>query len=442
MSAREAARALAQRLIDAGHRTLFAGGCVRDELMGIEDVVDFDIATSAKPEEIKQIFPKARGVGEAFGVMLVRHHGHTFEVATFRKDGQYQDGRRPTTVTFSDEVEDAQRRDFTINGIFAEPKTGEPVDHVLGRADIAAKLIRAIGDPHARIAEDRLRMLRALRFAARFNFAIEPATSAAVRAHSNELLSVSPERVGEEVRKMLQHPARHRAATLIEEHALDAAIFGGGSSAGPLARVNALANTTAWTTVLAAWLLDRLDRPGRRDGLDGPGRRDGLDGLDGLDRPDRTLPQPTSAERALMVGELRRRLTLSNHDADGVAHALDAREALLAGFDALEPAARVRLMAGPGFDTALEILHAELPADAARWKSQADATLPERALPEPLVDGNALVAEGMRPGPRFKVLLDLAMDAQIEGRVTTRAQALELVRHAATTLGSPKVDKA
>ena len=263
-----------------------------------------------------------------------------------------------------------------------------------------------------------------------------------MRAHSNELLSVSPERVGEEVRKMLQHPARHRAATLIEEHALDAAIFGGGSSAGPLARVNALANTTAWTTVLAAWLLDRLDRPGRRDGLDGPGRRDGLDGLDRPDRPDRTLPQPTSAERALMVGELRRRLTLSNHDADGVAHALDAREALLAGFDALEPAARVRLMAGPGFDTALEILHAELPADAARWKSQADATLPERALPEPLVDGNALVAEGMRPGPRFKVLLDLAMDAQIEGRVTTRAQALELVRHAATTLGSPKVDKA
>ena len=145
MPARLAAREVAGALARAGFRALFAGGCVRDHLMGREPA-DFDIATDATPEQIKTVFPKARGVGEAFGVMLVRHAGHTFEVATFRKDGPYQDGRRPTSVTFSGEVEDAHRRDFTVNGIFEEPESGTPVDHVGGSADISARVIRAIGD--------------------------------------------------------------------------------------------------------------------------------------------------------------------------------------------------------------------------------------------------------------------------------------------------------
>ena len=200
--ARDAAVEVARALAAGGFRALFAGGCVRDALMGREPV-DFDIATDARPDEIKSVFPKARGVGEAFGVMLVRHRGHTFEVATFRKDGPYHDGRRPSEVLFADEREDAARRDFTVNGIFAEPESGEPVDYVEGRSDIERRLIRAIGDPHARIREDRLRMLRAVRFAARLGFEIDGSTAAAIRAHASELLAVSGLRSCEPISEFL-----------------------------------------------------------------------------------------------------------------------------------------------------------------------------------------------------------------------------------------------
>ena len=166
MALRDAACAVADGLVRAGYEAYFAGGCVRDRLLGRE-VNDYDIATSARPDEVKAVYPKARGVGEAFGVMLVRHGGHTFEVATFREDGPYHDGRRPSEVTYSTARRDAERRDFTINGLFEVPHTGEITDFVGGRDDLAAKLVRAVGDPEARIREDRLRMLRATRFAAR-----------------------------------------------------------------------------------------------------------------------------------------------------------------------------------------------------------------------------------------------------------------------------------
>lgn len=428
VSARDAARAVASALTRAGFRALFAGGCVRDRLMGLEPV-DFDIATDAVPEQIKAVFPKARGVGEAFGVMLVRHAGHTFEVATFRKDGPYHDGRRPSSVTFSSAEEDACRRDFTVNGIFEDPESGQPVDFVEGRRDITARCIRAIGDPHARISEDRLRMLRAVRFAARFGFAIDEGTAAAIRSHAGELRSVSPERVGEELRKMLAHPARAQAAVLAEELGLDAAVFGSDpglvrSDPSPIAdptpctvrhaRLGALAADIDWTVALAAWWLDRV-----------------------ADTPDgRCVPRPSAAACASAIGEFRRRLTLSNQETDALAHILSVREVLIAGHEGLPLARRVRCIARPGFDAALAILAAE-DADgsgvgrlAARVLADADRELPGRRLPEPLLDGNALLRAGFRAGPRFKVLLDQALDAQIEGRVTTTAEALELARAA------------
>lgn len=428
VSARDAARAVASALTRAGFRALFAGGCVRDRLMGLEPV-DFDIATDAVPEQIKAVFPKARGVGEAFGVMLVRHAGHTFEVATFRKDGPYHDGRRPSSVTFSSAEEDACRRDFTVNGIFEDPESGQPVDFVEGRRDITARCIRAIGDPHARISEDRLRMLRAVRFAARFGFAIDEGTAAAIRSHAGELRSVSPERVGEELRKMLAHPARAQAAVLAEELGLDAAVFGSDlglvrSDPSPIAdptpctvrhaRLGALAADIDWTVALAAWWLDRV-----------------------ANTPDgRCVPRPSAAACASAIGEFRRRLTLSNQETEALAHILSVREVLIAGHEGLPLARRVRCIARPGFDAALAILAAE-DADgsgvgrlAARVLADADRELPGRRLPEPLLDGNALLRGGFRAGPRFKVLLDQALDAQIEGRVTTTAEALELARAA------------
>jgi len=403
MDARDAAREVALRLKEAGHRALFAGGCVRDRLMGFEPK-DFDIATGATPEDIMRAFPKSRGVGEAFGVMLVRHGGHTFEVATFRKDGPYLDGRRPSTVHFSDEREDALRRDFTVNGIFEEPETGEPVDYVDGRNDIAARLIRAIGDPHARIAEDRLRMLRAVRFAARLGFEIEAATGDAIRAHAGELKSVSPERVGEEIRKMLAHRARERAAGLAESQLLDGAVFGERAATAEFLRLHALPEPAAWTTAVAAWYLDRMANGSR-------------------------VPRPDARTRAEAVAKLRRNLVLSNDETDAIAAALAVRESLHAGFAARPLAARKRTMAQAGFDAALEIVRAEAPELAAAIASEAARELPERRLPEPLVDGNALLGEGLKAGPAFKMLLDQAMDAQLERRVATRAEALELVRN-------------
>jgi len=401
---RAAAVEVAARLRAAGHEALFAGGCVRDEILGIAPA-DYDIATDATPDRIRELFRGARDVGEAFGVMLVRHGGRTFEVATFRKDGPYLDGRRPSAVEFSTAREDAARRDFTINGIFLRPESGEIVDHFNGRADLADGIVRAIGDPHARIAEDRLRMLRAVRFAARFGFAIEPRTEQAIREHAAELKGVSPERIGDELRKMLSHPARARAAEIAERLGLDRAIFGASGehrAGGDLVRLRALAAQAPWTSALAAWGLDRLAASAEWFGV-------------------------PEAAREAFVDALRGALVLSNRECDAVSSLLAARDRQVADFDRAGVAGKSRMCASPGFDEALAILAVERPGDAARWRTEADALLPSRTLPQPLVDGSDLIAAGLRPGPRFRDLLDQALDAQLEGRVADTRSALEWI---------------
>jgi poly(A) polymerase len=403
MSARDAARAVALRLADAGFEAFFAGGCVRDFLRG-ESPEDYDIATGATPAEIQKVFPKARGVGEAFGVMLVRHGGHQFEVATFREDGPYHDGRRPSEVRFSSPERDAQRRDFTVNGLFQRPQDDSVVDFVGGRDDLAAGMIRAIGDAHERIREDRLRMLRAVRFAARLGYSVHEATAAAIRAHAAELASVSAERIGDELRKALGHARRLRAVELAESLGLDAVAFGTSNALSSHPRVEALPADAAWTVVLAAWWLDRLVA----------GRA--------------TLVRPDQAAIETLVETLRSRLVLSNAETDALLAALGTREALLAEFADAAHARRARLIAQRGFDAALDLLAGDAPEDAARWRSVGDRELPSRRLPAPIVDGAALVALGFRPGPRFKPLLDAALDAQIEGRISDAASGAEFIR--------------
>jgi len=300
-----------------------------------------------------------------------------------------------------------------VNGIFEEPETGRPVDYVKGRLDIDARLIRAIGDPHARIAEDRLRMLRAVRFAARLGFDIEQSTADAIRAHAGELKSVSPERVGEETRKMLAHPARARAAALVESLGLDASIFGSciGGGSGP--RLSALDAGAQRMASLAAWLLDRLAR------------------VDG------STPRPDAATREALVSGLRTRLVLSNQETDELIGILSAREALLSALESRPLATRIRLYASLGFDSALAIVGCEDGPLARRVAAEVARELPDRRLPAPLLDGNALIGEGLRAGPEFKVLLDLAMDAQLERRIATREEALGLVRdHIRSRAGS------
>ena len=217
--ARGTAASIVRRLREAGHVAYFAGGCVRDELLGL-DPVDYDVATDARPDAIQAMFRKTAAVGASFGVVLVKEAGGVVEVATFRSDGPYSDSRRPDRVEFADAAHDAQRRDFTINALFLDPLAAEDsasihghvIDHVGGMADLRARVIRAVGDPERRLAEDHLRALRAVRFAARFGFAIEQGTASAIREHASDLEGVSRERVGDELRRMFLAETRAEAA--------------------------------------------------------------------------------------------------------------------------------------------------------------------------------------------------------------------------------------
>src|SRR5436190_14379900 len=220
MAEREAvATELVHRLRAAGHEAYFAGGCVRDRLLGREPL-DYDIATSAPPETVQALFPRTVPVGAQFGVVLVVADGMPVEVATFRSDAAYVDGRRPSAVHFGSAREDALRRDFTVNALFLDPLTGEVVDFVAGQADLRAGIIRAIGDAGARIAEDRLRMLRAVRLAARLGFTIEAATLDAIRAAASTVTDMAAERIGDEVVKILTEGAARRGFELLAETGL------------------------------------------------------------------------------------------------------------------------------------------------------------------------------------------------------------------------------
>ena len=216
---RNAALNIARRLAAAGHTVLFAGGCVRDMVRGVEPH-DYDIATTATPEQVQRLFPKTVPVGARFGVVLVQEGDHQFEVATFRTDEAYLDGRRPTAVHYGTPEQDAQRRDFTINGLFYDPLTEKLLDYVGGQADIARKLIRTIGEPRQRFTEDKLRLLRCVRFASNLEFEIEPATVAAMREMAAQIDVVSAERIRDELVKIFTRPNAGRGFELLDESAL------------------------------------------------------------------------------------------------------------------------------------------------------------------------------------------------------------------------------
>src|SRR5262245_15318838 len=225
MTEREFALDVVRKLQGAGYTALWAGGCVRDELLGLTPA-DYDVATDARPEQLRGLFKRRNEIGANFGVVqVIGPRGDdgewlTIEVATFRSDVSYTDGRRPDAIVFSSPEEDAQRRDFTINGMFFDPVKEELIDFVGGRADLDAKILRAIGDPAARFTEDKLRILRAVRIAARFDLAIDPATLAAAKAMAHEIRVVSPERIAEELRKLLVHPNRARGVLLLRDFGL------------------------------------------------------------------------------------------------------------------------------------------------------------------------------------------------------------------------------
>lgn len=399
-------------LREAGHAAFFAGGCVRDALLGLAPS-DFDVATDAPPDRVAGLFRRTQAVGAAFGVVLVHQKRGkrrvATEVATFRTDGVYTDGRRPASVSFATAEEDAARRDFTCNGLFWDPLHGQPggagdpradaegvIDFVGGRADLAAGLLRAIGDPAARFAEDHLRLLRLVRFAARFGFAVEPATEAAARAAAPRVAGVAAERVGDEVAKMLSAapPAPAAAAALLSRLGLADRVLGPGQG-GPPAALAAL-GPAPLATAVAALALDRAGSPAAASGLI------------------RTRWAPA--------------LSLPNAVADASTGVLDALHALR-GWGTLGVAARKRLASMPTFrDGPLALLRAVDPQAAAAVASDVAALAGDGVglAPPPLLDGRALIAAGLRPGPAFRTMLDAAYDAQLEGRVSSPGDALEV----------------
>ena len=396
---REAAAWVARRLREAGFRALFAGGCVRDTLLGHE-AADYDVATDASPDEVRRVFPRAIGVGESFGVMLVRHGGRSVEVATFRADGSYADGRRPEGVRFTDDREDALRRDFTVNGMFEDPETGEVIDHVGGRADLEARILRAIGDAAARMQEDRLRTLRAARFAARFGLSIDPATEEAVRRFAGDLAAVSRERIGNEVRRMLAHPSRARAVELVDRLGLAPSVLlePAGAAATDRSLLAALPAGAGLEESLAAWMLGRPGAGGMRDA-------------------------GAARQRAW-----REALVLSNGESDLLAAILLNHDRIPARWPGGDSAARKRLAASPGFRGALALLAGAGHPVAAAVAADLPALEAEGLAPAPFVTGDDLVAMGMRPGPAFRPLLDRLYDLQLNGAVRDRTAALDAAR--------------
>jgi hypothetical protein len=399
LAPRQAAVAIVRRLREHGFTAYLAGGCVRDELLG-QTPKDFDVATDAAPDHIRVMFKRTAEVGAAFGVMLVREFGPTIEVATFRADGPYTDKRRPDSVTFSDARADAQRRDFTVNALFIDPLAegdARVIDFVEGRRDLAARTLRAVGDPDRRLAEDHLRALRGVRFAARYGLAIEAGTAAAIRRHAGALEGVSRERIGEEIRRMFTHDSRGRAAGLLEELGLAAAVLGGSVCAYDGAAMDGLAPEATYAAALMAWLIGR-----------GQWRAD--------------EPEPG------LVGAVRAALLLSNDERDALRDGLRVLAVLMRGWEGLGEAGRKRLASGPGFGDALAVLlatdrdraagvHAEVERLRGRFGGLA---------PQAFLDGEALIAMGLRPGPRFAEILRALYDAQLEGRVTDAAGARAL----------------
>ena len=433
---RQRAEAVVRRLREAGHQALLAGGCVRDLLLG-RPPKDYDVATSATPPEVLALFPKALTVGQAFGVVIVVEETSEIEVATFRADRGYSDGRHPDAVTFTDARQDALRRDFTINGMFLDPETGQVVDHVGGQDDLRRRVIRAIGDPHQRFMEDHLRVLRAVRFAAELGFEIDPATAAAARELAPRIAGVSGERVAAELERLLTAPpaGRRRGLELMDDLGLLAILLPEvhamkGVAQGPdvhpegdvfvhtLLAVEGLREPT-FELALAALLHD-LGKPRTAVLRDGRWTFYGHAEL---------------GEK--MAEEVCRRLRLSNYQTGRVTW-LVRQHMRLMNAQAMREARLKRLFAESGFADLAELWRADCIASGGTAEGFESLMARYRALgaeevrPAPLVTGHDLIALGLEPGPAFRTILDELYDAQLEGRAATRDDALALARRIAT----------
>jgi poly(A) polymerase len=424
------ARAIVHTLREHGFVAYLAGGCVRDKLLGVAPK-DFDVATSAPAVEVQRLFPYTVPVGAQFGVVLVVHENHPIEVATFRSDGIYLDGRHPTSVRFSTPREDALRRDFTINGMFYDPATEQILDYVDGRKDLAAQVIRAIGDPYARFAEDRLRMLRAIRLAARLDFTIVEDTFAAMQELAPTIADIAWERIGDEVVKILIGGGARRAFALLSTSGLLKAI---------LPEIEAMQgieqspdfHPEGDVFVHTLLLLDKLTAPTETLALGAL--------LHDVAKP---LCQDRKGERITFYGhcekgeelavEICQRLKRSRSTWERVGYLVKNHLRVMAAPD-MRSATLKRLLREEGIEELLELARIDALSSSGDLRAyefcqRKLAELgPEQITPPRLLTGRDLIALGIPPGPRFKDLLNALEEAQLEGRLHTREEALAWVQ--------------
>lgn len=437
------ATSVVRRLTDSGHRALFAGGCVRDRLLG-RVPKDFDVATSAHPAEVQRAFPRTIPVGAAFGVILVVEdappEGETpiqVEVATFRRESGYADGRHPGQVDFTDEREDVLRRDFTVNGLLFDPLKDELLDYVGGRADLVAKIVRAIGNPDERFSEDRLRLLRAVRFAAQLDFELEPATREAVRRLAPQAAHLAAERIRDELSKMLTGPNPRRAFEDLKSTGLLAVV---------LPEVDALAGVSqppefhpegdVWTHTLM--LLGQL--------RNAPPTLAWGALLHDIGKPptftvsDRIRFNEHEKVGARMAAELLRRLRFPNETAERIVE-LVAQHMVFKDAPKMRPARLKRFLRQPHFDEHLDLHRIDCSASSGDLSAHAYCTQqlaelpPETLRPVRLLTGDDLLALGVPKGPRIGAILAEVEDLQLEGTLTSREDALEFVRKQHGTSG-------
>jgi poly(A) polymerase len=428
----EAARAIAGELRRAGHEAWLVGGCVRDRLLN-RPISDIDLATSATPLQVLRLFPGSGMVGAHFGVVLVRSGGCEMEVATYRSEASYSDGRHPGEVRFETDVRrDLARRDFTINALLADPFSGEVVDHVGGLADLDGRLIRAIGDPALRFAEDHLRLLRAIRFAARLDFDIEPATLAAIRRLAPGITRISAERVRDELSRILTEGRARRGFELLDSTGLLAILL-------PEAhRMHGVAQPPGYHPEGDVWahtlgLLERLRDPSPELALGALLHDIGKPATQTFE--DRIRFSGHEEAGARLTREILSRLKYSNEVIESVV-TLVAQHMKFKDAAQMGEARFRRWVRQPGFETLLELhrldlLAAERPLDSHEAvRRRRDAIGAAQLRPRPLAGGDDLIALGATPGPRFGAILRQLEDEQLEGRVASREAAIEFLRRA------------
>jgi poly(A) polymerase len=443
MKPRELAETTCRTLRESGHQAYLVGGCVRDLILGHEEPSDYDVATDARPERVQELFPRSLGVGAQFGVVVVldtsadaQEPPSAVEVATFRSDIGYSDGRHPDRVEYSrSPEEDVRRRDFTINGLMLDPQTGQVLDFVGGREDLRAGLVRAIGAPEVRFREDKLRMIRAVRFAARFGYAIEPATLSAIQVAAGQIHEVSAERLRDELTKLLTEGAARRAFVLLDQARLLGVLL------PEVARMKGVAQPPQFHPEGDVWIhtlmmLEKL--PPRVSATLAWGVL-----LHDVGKPPTFAPAERTGDRirfnghaeigARMAADILSRLRFSTAEAEQV-EALVANHLRFKDVFDMRPSTLKRFVRLPRFEEHLELhrldclcSHGSL--DAYQFVERFLRETPaEEVSPVRLIGGDDLKNMGYQPGPRFKEILNAVEEAQLDGRLRGREEALEFVR--------------